>query len=291
MQTRLYSFALQDRDALRRQLMLKFAKVDVIPPKPWYYRPVSALLRRTLGIPFSTLMLGHPELALRSWSPEHVKQIKKTLKTLEKFYGLSKDDIKVYLGSDRPLARLKRIWKNPHTSVAGKAFFTLVYPLTVLGMLAQSFVGGGAYDPGSHSIVVYGPNEAVAAHELGHAIDFLSKGSPTLYSLANLIPFVTPYQEYKATQIASSPLKMDPSQKKLLRAAFTTYANRALAPVGVPVLLPGLPLLSNLAPADWYWQKLTPQARKNLLTMIKKHLGRDLAKKSKEKSDGSKKTS
>lgn len=222
-------------------------------PRHPLLRPYSATLGRLPGTVSYGLVTGRPGMAWRKWTPERIEMIKRLVQAIEEKYGLEENPGTVYLGGAKPLKQLARVWSRKDLSLPGRLVGTAVTPLSsLLGTLTRS----PYYDPYSNTAVLFDPEHSIAAHELGHMVDWAGRGQKTLYHLlrgsaaipglpAIELPVVKPVQEHTATGIAESVLDEELTDKEreramdILRRAFGTYIGRDVQKLfGLGISLP-----------------------------------------------------
>jgi hypothetical protein len=193
----------------------------------------------------------------------------------QKLTGLAKDmeranpeelkDHRVYLGGGDFFRELPRIFKNPRTSLVGKAFGTLTHPLNTL---LPALTRGSMYNPFTNSTYLMGNKPGVLTHELGHAIDFNSGKVPEysdkehpattwfkrqgkglghdLYTAGRMPPLYGPFhalgQEERANTLSENNLrktyennpealnKILDDRQRILPAGIGSYVGNAAAP-------------------------------------------------------------
>lgn len=208
--------------------------VEVDPLQPWYLRPLSHTVGRATT-PLSAAIMGSTDfMRLGSLDPEKVQKIVDKHKK-----RLDHDDfeLKVNLGASRPIDNLRRIWKNPHTSIPTKLWGTMSHPASEL---MSAMFRSDHYNPFAHSVTSYAPSEAVLRHELGHAEDFKSRDYPGLYMAGySKIPFFNLYPEALASQYALDRAKEEDLSEeeirrmnRILGAGYGTYVTSNLVPGG-----------------------------------------------------------
>ena len=142
-------------------------------------------------------------------------------------------DVQVRLNEYAPLGELGRLFTNGRVNFFLRMFFGLPLWLAYTINVGRVF-GGDHYNPYSNTANIYSGHEAIALHELGHALDFKRCPFPGLYSLIRYIPGVALYQEYMASLYAIEFMQRTGDQAAELRAfrllfpAYSTYIFGAL---------------------------------------------------------------
>jgi len=137
-------------------------------------------------------------------------------------------NVKVRINQYRPGGEWCRTFRNKAISAGWR--YTLGF-LSWLGYTAlpQRFFGGDNYNPYSNTINIYSDLPAVATHEGGHSKDFAKRTYKGTYAVLYMLPFVSLYQEAKATNDALGYLRANADiqeQKnayKILYPAYATY--------------------------------------------------------------------
>jgi hypothetical protein len=168
---------------------------------PLYMRPVSGILGRAFSpLTALTMLTAAPlEPGPEKRDVENIVAALKGDKDLENTV-LNLNDV-------HPLENLGRVWSNPKTSLLTKLWGTAASPLSDAYM---ALTRGDHYNPFADSATVFTNEPGIVAHELGHAQDFNSGDYPGIYTFARTMPvignFVTPYQEYEASNRAMKTL-------------------------------------------------------------------------------------
>ncbi len=177
---------------------------EIHGPRPWWQRPVSSTVGRinpATVLPW--LLMTHPTVPFKKWTDERQQEVKDIAEGMEAAFrdeeNRDTDEAAVYLGSDRPFDRLKRIWKRDNLSIPGKLIGTLKWPINAL---IPPLFRSDFYDPYANTATVYNADPRIAAHEMGHEVDWSRRKWKTMYDLAKLIPGVDLYQEWQASSTA-----------------------------------------------------------------------------------------
>ena len=154
-------------------------------------------------------------------------------------------EVQVRLNEYAPLEELGRLFTNGNVNIFLRLFFGLPLWLAYTLNVGRIF-GGDHYNPYSNTANIYSGHEAIALHELGHALDFQRRRFPGLYSLLRYIPGVALYQEYLASLYAIEFLQRHDDKAGELRAfrllfpAYSTYVFGALFDFFPSALVKGL---------------------------------------------------
>jgi len=142
-------------------------------------------------------------------------------------------DVQVRLNEYNPIGELGRLFANGRVNIFLRLLFGLPLWLAYTLNVGRIF-GGDHYNPYSNTCNIYSGHEAIALHELGHALDFKRRPFPGAWSLIRYIPGVALYQEYLASLYAIEFMQRTGDQAAELRAfrllfpAYSTYVFGAL---------------------------------------------------------------
>ncbi len=155
-----------------------------------------------------------------------------TLKAIKKLQKYS-PETKIYVGTSPVFDAAARAFMGKGTvynSLIGRPFGTIS---AVIGGLHGKLTSGDYYSPSADIVSIRSDIPAVAAHEIGHAVDFHSRKHPTLYFfLTNVKPFNL-IREANASQFAGENLTNNRETLKILTPAFGSYV------AGFPGILGG----------------------------------------------------
>jgi len=188
------------------------------------------------------LMLGNPAAVGRPYNKQEIETFLKRHNITHIPSSQHKDAVNLRIntgeGFKAAMRDLARSFQRKDRSLLGKALSIPGIPATFLTKLR----GSDHYDPGAHSVNVYGKSPAILAHEIGHAINQSSTKHPTLRSIAlRFTPGGILREERAASHHAMKMLSESPDYSKQdiqrasrkLHAAYGTYAAGAgLAALG-----------------------------------------------------------
>jgi len=138
-------------------------------------------------------------------------------------------DVKFRLNQWAPGGELARLWKNHHVGWPYRLVIGLPVTLVFEILLPGRLFGGDHYNPYTDTVHVYSDLAPVTLHEAGHAYDFSQRRYRGTYALIRLLPFVSLYQEFKATDEAIDYLiekeerQTELASYKILYPAYSTY--------------------------------------------------------------------
>jgi hypothetical protein len=138
------------------------SSLDVHDKELAIFRPISSTIgkindfgvEQALGIDTTTASLENPD-------------IQRYVSSMKDHPALK--NVGLYLGSQRPLDRLSRIWGNENNDFLDKLYFSATSPLDAL---SSGFSRADHFDPVSNTVNVYHSDPSILAHELGHALDY-----------------------------------------------------------------------------------------------------------------------
>ena len=257
--------------------------LDVFDREPMYKRPVSSTVGRAMS-PLVALALG-TTAPFRPGAYKDSERLKKLLEHASADEDL--DDLAVSLGGGRPIEELKRIFKNPRTSLLTKAYGSASWPIVQLMTVLQR---ADHYDPFAHMVVQYNDDPAVLAHELGHARDFAGRKYPGLYTAGRVLPPIALYQEGRASKLAlkdilesaktdgeisEEGIRQARRANRVLSGGFGSYAGNLLSSLGLPIGPIGGALVGQASGA--VSQPFTPAEHRDLLKKQKGKKGKPAA--------------
>lgn len=178
-------------------------------------------LGNLLSLP-SKILLLNPYIDSHNIDKKYEKYISEFIEQYKLY------DVKVRLNQYAPLSEFQRIFMKNHMNILFRLFFGVFYFIGYLLNIGRLF-GGDNYSPVTNSVNIYSNNPSIILHELGHALDFRRRKYPGLYMILKFIPFVSLYQEYKASLYAIEFLKKNKyyydelCAYKILFPAYSTY--------------------------------------------------------------------
>lgn len=190
--------------------------------------PIENTLGRINSIP-GNFLIATPEASLQSPSKKVAEELKIKLKGIR-----TKGDIEAFMGHSPFFHEMKRVFsKDRRTN-----FFLrmgLGLPFTAISSFAGKLARTDRYNPFSESVHLFHPSKAVAAHEIGHALDFDRAKYPGLKALGHLLPPFTLKNEWQASRNAMKLLSTHEEQQeasKILEPSFGAYVGA----IGGPIL-------------------------------------------------------
>jgi hypothetical protein len=112
-------------------------------------------------------------------------------------------DVKVRLNQYAPIEEWKRLYNNSDVHWGWRCTFgtlSLLRYTLLPDRLFGGLIGGDHYNPFTNTINIYSDHESIALHEGGHAKDFMDCEWTGGYALLRLVPLVSVFQEYIASE-------------------------------------------------------------------------------------------
>jgi hypothetical protein len=201
--------------------------------------PISGTIGRLPSSLTHLLLAGKPHYAFKN---ARRQQIEHQLRLMDEA-GYDLTGLAVRLNRTGMLEDLKRIWKSKRIGRLSKVLATAsLPPRTALAALQRS----DYYDPFGHTVNIFSPLPGIAAHELGHAVDYEKSKHPALAAFSRISPIEAIRQEARATRAAlsSMPTEERATARKVLLPALGSYVataggQPALSLLAVPGILGG----------------------------------------------------
>lgn len=150
------------------------------------------------------------------------KETEQRLAEFLAFHGLS--DVKVRINQWAPHKEIGRLITNKHIVWPYKILY---FPSTLIVSLIGRPFGGliisDYFDPGSYTINLFSNHSAIALHEGGHAVDFMSHRFKGTFSVLRIIPGINVLEEAIASDYAFEYLEGQKHYDELLKAYSVLY--------------------------------------------------------------------
>lgn len=133
-------------------------------------------------------------------------------------------DVKVRINQWTPAAEIGRLVSNKKISWWWRVFPGA--PVTLWSSVTGRILGGDNYNPYTDTISIYSDEPAVLLHEAGHAKDMSLKAKgleADLYAIGRILPGVTLFQEFTASDEAIEYLKKKGNRKEEMKGYRTLY--------------------------------------------------------------------